>query len=334
MSNRIRTDRVANRKMDRKEELRHYRLLKFKCLEFLRIYDYTQEKTIENCTFTSGTPSIVHHPSHAGQYILHTRWVNYSCDRVGTIVWQSSYTQLNSRCVLNSNMERISEEVFLQESYKESNGLEDIRMFAFQDKLYYSASFAPPHRFFNLMSCGEYEFQDTTYTLDMHTIVLADSPNTNHTEKNWSYVEYNGELCMVYKWFPLQIGKIDFNTNLFHITDVKHNVPDIFRRVCGGTPGYTFNDEIWFVVHICDRHTRRELTFKNYQHMFLVFDIHMNLLRYSECVKFENFQIEFCIGLIVETDRTIVSYSTMDCTSRVGILDNRYIREGIQWTNI
>jgi hypothetical protein len=48
----------------------------------------------------------------------------------------------------------------------------------------------------------------------------------------------------------------------------------------------------------------------------------MNPKRYSEIFKFENCPIEFCLGLILEPGRVILSYSTMDSTSKLIILES------------
>ena len=57
----------------------------------------------------------------------------------------------------------------------------------------------------------------------------------------------------------------------------------------------------------------------------------MNLKRYSEIFKFENYQVKFCLGLIIEETRTIISYSCMDFISKVAIFDNNYITNVLNW---
>jgi hypothetical protein len=59
--------------------------------------------------------------------------------------------------------------------------------------------------------------------------------------------------------------------------------------------------------------------------MLVVFDVDMNLLRYSAPFKFEGECIEYCIGLIVEEERVIIPYSTMDRTSKVAVYSKAYI---------
>ena len=48
----------------------------------------------------------------------------------------------------------------------------------------------------------------------------------------------------------------------------------------------------------------------------------MNLKKHSDFFKFENFRVEFCLGLIVKENKFIVTYSTNDNTSKIMIIPN------------
>jgi hypothetical protein len=130
-------------------------------------------------------------------------------------------------------------------------------------------------------------------------------------EKNWSFVEYKNKLCVIYYWFPLQIGEIDYSTNTMDIIEIKYNIPDYFKNARGSTSGYIYNKEIWFVLH----KTQYKDNKKNYQHFFAIFDLYMNLIRYSELFKLGNCMVEFCTGLIIKNDKIILSYSLLDSQS-------------------
>jgi hypothetical protein len=239
----------------------------------------------------------------------------------------------SSRFLVDASFTQITPEVYLDEVRGKTRGLEDIRLFYCNNSIYYSACFYQPDAYCK-MSCGKYEFHTSTYTLEKHTI---ETVHTERHEKNWAYVEYKGEVCMVYTWYPLKIGKIQYplqmTTNYLHIIEEKQ-VPEAFKSFRGSTPGYRWKDEIWFIVHTTDIQNKGTIEYRAYQHIFVVFDTNMNLLRYSEPFTFEKYPIEFCLGLIIEQDRTIVSYSTMDCTTRIGILSNTYITRGLCWTPV
>ena len=61
--------------------------------------------------------------------------------------------------------------------------------------------------------------------------------------------------------------------------------------------------------------------------MLVIFDDTMNLLRYSAPFKFEGECIEYCLGLVVENDRVIMTYSTWDRTTKIGVYSKKYIDE-------
>ena len=126
---------------------------------------------------------------------------------------------------------------------------------------------------------------------------------------NWVFTEYVGSTHIIYKWAPLQIYKLNKETNLISIVKEK-NMPLIFSHLHGSTCGYTYNNEIWFVLHIVSHEQHSHC-----YHLISVFDIDMNLLRYSSPFKFKGDPVEYCIGLIVEDDRVLMSYSVLSETS-------------------
>jgi len=87
-----------------------------------------------------------------------------------------------------------------------------------------------------------------------------------------------------------------------------------------------FTTEIWFVLHIVSCETPR-----HYYHIIAVFDVNMNILRYSAPFKFEGSSIEYCLSIIVEEERVLINYSTMDRTTRIGIYDRKYIESLLKY---
>ena len=294
----------------------HYSI-KSTCLQFLRTIDFSHSIQHNNIQYNSSTPAIIANPNNPEQYIVNVRFVNYIITANGVFVCKTRPMSIHSRFLVDASFTQITPEVYVDEICEGTGGIEDMRLFYYNNSIYYSACFYQ-YNAYNLMTCGKYDTH-----IEKHTIR---SVHTQCHEKNWSYVEYKGELCMVYIWYPLQIGKIDFTTNLFHIIEEKQ-LPEVFRNIRGSTPSYRWKDEIWFIVHTTDMNGSR----RNYHHRFVVFDTDMNLLRYSEPFKFENYPVEFCLGLIIEQERTIVSYSTLDCTTRIGLLSNEYITHGLMW---
>ena len=136
-------------------------------------------------------------------------------------------------------------------------------------------------------------------------------------KKNWVFLPCGQK--MIYKWQPLSIG--DLSQNQLIINE-KKEMPHIFNAVRGSTNGVLFNKEIWFITHLIHHYENEP---RIYYHMFVKFDLNMNLLSYSAPLKFSNHPIEYCCGFIVEDERIIVSHSIWDRESYIKIYDKKYI---------
>jgi len=149
-------------------------------------------------------------------------------------------------------------------------------------------------------------------------------------EKNWVLTtiseKSNGmneikEDYIIYKWYPLLLCKMNENKTQIDV-EIKKYMPKIFQHARGSTNASFYKNEIWFVVHyVSYEHPR------HYYHSVVVFDNSMNLLRYSAPFKFEGEPIEYCIGLVVEEERLLITYSCWDNSTNIGIYDKKYIEE-------
>jgi len=292
-------------------------------LQFLDIIDFSRSKTVNGVKCFCATPSIVQDPYNSEQYIINFRWLSYRISPDGIYYNIKNPPISNSRCLLNTSMEKITPEIFIDEPYYNLDLIADIRLFCYHGSVYYSGYVHDDGK--AKMACGPYTFHDSNYQIEKHVICIT--PTIQHHEKNWAYVDYKGDLCMIHSWYPIKIGKLDFISNILVIIEEKYDIPEVFKTFRGSTPSYLWEDEIWFIIHTVQFYENRRV----YNHAFVVFDIDMNLLRYSDMFTFENKQVEFCLGLIIEKDRTIVSFSTLDNTSRIGIVSNEYIRNGLVW---
>jgi hypothetical protein len=281
----------------------------------------------ENHIFVTGTPTIIELPNNT--FLINLRWINYNLNSKGGMfginnVKNNNVKNLNSRFKVNNKFQPISKEIFLNEDltyHPYMTGLEDIRIFYYDNKYYYNATIMDSNRHIHATTSQLYPIDDHIYELERPLILPThyDIQTLHIPEKNWSFVKYNNELCIVYSWFPLQIGKI--TTNELKLIESKI-MPKYFTDARGSTPGYTKNNEIWFVVHKAYK--------KEYLHFFAIFDLEMKLLRYSELFKFENVKVEFCISLIVQEKRIILGYSLMDSQSFIAVYSMDYIKN-LKW---
>jgi hypothetical protein len=182
-------------------------------------------------------------------------------------------------------------------------------------------------------SSSIYNINDLTYILERNIILpeMYDLNINKFIEKNWSFVNYKNDLCIIYKWFPLQIGKINYIKNTMNIINIKYNIPEHFKDARGSTSGFIYNDEIWFVLHKTQSYKNNKNTYLNNQHFFAIFDLNMNLIRYSELFTFNNCKVEFCIGLIIKDNEIILSYSLLGTQSIIAVYDLEYINNNIKW---
>jgi mannosyltransferase OCH1-like enzyme len=319
-------------------------------LKYISTFNFT--KTIENeyGTMYSGTPNII---QYNNDYIINLRWINYSYNSNGSKTYiPKQWVSLNSRFIVNNKFEKISKEVFLTEDFSnETNfpgiGIEDIRTFNHDNKIYFLATFFNPDLNRSYVVSNRYTVHDKYYSLNRTYInpTFYNLKKINRLEKNWAMFNYNNSLSVVYDWFPLQIGSIDYNTNTLNIIE-KIEMPEFFKNARGSTVGCNYKNEIWFILHkaqnnekyvpehykfIYPSSQKQVNIIYNYQHFFAVFDLNMKLKRHSELFKLGNEMVEFCTGLIMEEKRLILSYSLLDTNSCVSTYDYDTIRNSIKW---
>jgi mannosyltransferase OCH1-like enzyme len=304
-------------------------------LKSIATVDYTRKiiKNINNqdMTFYSSSPCIISHPINENTYIINIRWVNYTFNEYTHVL-----ISLNSRFELNKKFEKISEEIFSELDYDNNipiNGIEDIRLFNNKNNIYYIGSAYNNNNKLVNISYNNYNYNLNKFQIEKKIITpdFYNLLNFNKIEKNWSLFNYKGDIGVIYNWFPIIIGKINSDNNLLSIINYKYNIPEYFKNSKGTTNGYIKNNEIWFVLHKSQKNTYNKKSYSNYQHFFAVFDLDMNLLRYSELFKLDNSSIEFCIGLIIEIDRIILSYSILDNTTNISAYSIDYIMNDILW---
>jgi hypothetical protein len=314
------------------------------------IYFTKQTLHLVNCksiNFWSSTPTIIPHPDNLSNYLLNIRWNNYHCLEDGTRIWPEggkngnpgTWISINSRMTLDYDFNKISDEIFLEENFFEGikmkyNGLgiEDIRMFIFKGKIYFNGTTFDPSDITTVTTAGEMNYDVNKKYILERNIIHPNFVPKKQTDKNWSYFNYHDQLALVYQWYPLQICAIDFENSTLKIIDNKYSLPDYFKNARGSTTGCTFDQQIWFICHrtFDNGPINNQKTKYDYVHFFAIFNADMELIKYSETFKFDGDKIEYCLGLIVEENRIIISYSNRDCTSKIGIYSHDSL-EQLRW---
>ena len=169
--------------------------------------------------------------------------------------------------------------------------------------------------------------QNITYT-------PINTPYNKECEKNWVFY---GDYKVIYHWYPLTLGKIvkkekenekendNHKPELFFEKEKEIAMPPFFQQVRGSTNGCEFGGEIWFICHVVEYCQPRE-----YYHFFAIFDKStMEIKRWSNLFKYEGEKIEYSLGLIVEEERLIVSYSKWDSTPAIAVYNKKNIEAGL-----
>jgi tetratricopeptide (TPR) repeat protein len=304
-----------------------------------RMIDVNGEPT----KFYSSSSSLIKDPNSDG-YLMNVRYVNYYitdggsylyCDR--WIITVNRYVELDKD--LNVKTDKWFNLVFDDRRYI---GIEDVRIFSDckTDKLLFMGTGYHQSNQIGIVK-GDYDITKDSLTFKE----IVPSFNNSDCEKNWVFVEFQNETHVIYNWHPLQLCKIDEDTNTLNLVSTGE-MPRIFSRARGSTGGYRYSrkvgevapsggnmkidveeSELWFVVHIVSYESPR-----HYYHVIAVFDDNMKLKRYSAPFKFEGDCIEYCIGIVVEDDRVLMTYSNWDRTTKIGVYDKAYIDKMVKYT--
>jgi hypothetical protein len=252
------------------------------------------------------TPSII---ALKNGYVVNVRLVNY------TILPSGAYDYLhgivgteNKRIQLNGDLQVVKEKVLktttksrIPQGWTEHlHGVEDVKLTRIDDDVVFTGTMV--HADGRIGMCiGKYDVMSPT-----ELVMKTDC------EKNWVFLP--GRREMVYKWHPLQWGPLNGSTLTIANTS---SMPRMFEMARGSCNGVEFEKEWWFVVHFVHKH---ESEIRFYYHSIVVFDDAMRLKRYTYPFKFSKTPIEYCLGLVVEPGRLLLTNSQNDSSSNLLIV--------------
>jgi len=255
---------------------------------------------------------------YKNRHILNTRYVNYVYHESGKycIIHDSNsiIRTKNILSILDNNfmptnyLEMSEENIGLPSKPAKFCGLEDIRLYECNGELRYIATnidYSP--NTWNLMIRGIYDVD----ALDYKESRLLYSPGESWCEKNWIPLIKRGcvdEEYFIYKWSPMEIGKINEETNQLEIC-LKYNIASpFFSKVRGSTIFTETNEGLLGIVHFSEDKLPR-----HYYHMFVLLDkTTFKPLKYSENFYFQEIGIEFCIGFNIKDDNYYFWISKFD----------------------
>lgn len=148
-----------------------------------------------------------------------------------------------------------------------------------------------------------------------------------------TFVNINDELVFIYNWYPLQLGKIDFEKTKMEIDNIIYNTPSFFKSIKNASYGVTIKNEIWFILNINQTNNFNGSFIQNNKHLFAVFDLQMNFKQYSELFSFTNEKNEFCKSFIYKDDELIIGYGVSNKECYIAKYDFEDLCISMRWFN-
>lgn len=251
----------------------------------------------EQGKFIPGSASYL---KYDGKHFLNTRYVNYTIkDKKFKIHHPNGY-------VITKNVLSTLDDNLIPIDYKEIedppkdnnmimfNGIEDVRLYEYLNEIHFVAtSMSHSTQGRNLIVTGKYEGNKMT---DCHMI---EPPNKSTCEKNWTPIIQSIDGIeneyFIYKWFPLQIGKIRENKlEIEIIHDIEY---PIFKKFRGSTIFSEWGEFLIGVVH----YSEGERLDRKYFHVLVMLNAKtLRPVKVSNSFYFgKEPGIEFCIGFTI-----------------------------------
>jgi hypothetical protein len=219
------------------------------------------------------------------------RYVNYIKDVYTPTICYS----INKLIIFDNNFNELEHKFFdhtdVELSLKNYIGIEDIKLFNFNEQIYYTGNFVKDR---SQISINPFDFSEIKLN-------LITSLKKETSEKNWCLFERNGELLVVYNWSPLTICKIE-NNKLVLLSEIQTNI----ENLRGSTNGCKIPQGALFITHT-NIHG-------NYLHRFALLNETVSFSRYF---KFENYRVEFCLGMLIIGEDIVISYSLNDKLTKI-----------------
>jgi hypothetical protein len=255
---------------------------------------------------------------YKGKHLLNTRYVNYWIYPNGCYLFHNTnriienknmLSELNPTTMKPLNYRELADYIPLPISDCLSRGLEDIRLYEYNGKVKYMATtmgYSATGK--SRMILGNYDIEK----VGVYDGKVIESPDpTSWCEKNWIPIIKDNEELFIYKWYPLEIGKIKKEEigkikKEKHVLEIIHrySVPSILFQKIRGSTIFTEREEGYLgIVHFSEEHSPR-----HYYHLFVLLNREtLEIESYTHPFCFEKLGIEFCVGFAIrETEKEYV----------------------------
>lgn len=245
---------------------------------------------------------------------MNVRYVNYTIQPNGTYTFRHNdgkITTINRAFWLTPDLRVEREHWFdgIANPDLQYQGIEDVRIFAGENGgVQFMGTAQDPDTKKLRIGYGNYSTSSATLTPSIY-----ESPEGRECEKNWSaFRDATGAQRILYDWSPLKV--IDASGK---IVSTNTQVPGFFRHLRGSSNGVPAgNGELWFLTHFVEYSAPR-----HYYHIIVALDAAtLTVKRWSTPFKFNGDPIEFGLGLVVEADRVLMTYSCWDRSATLMVI--------------
>lgn len=264
-------------------------------------------------------PTSMSYLYYKGDHLLNIRYINYWLYPGGRYliyhpenhIYTKNYYSFwdpNNGFVPTCLNEMDDSTVSLQSFGGSIYGLEDIRLYEYNNEIYFIATninYSGIGR--NRMIKGKYNIEKRTYD---DCILLVPPNKDSWCEKNWIPIIKGQKEYFIYKWFPFEVGTLVEKvgpegasyTQLDICLQYQHKTP-FFEKVRGSTPFIPFSNGSKEEGYLGVVHFSEEKCPRQYFHMLVLLDKETLMpLRYSSHFFFHNVSIEFCVGFAIIDD--------------------------------
>ena len=263
--------------------------------------------------YYGSTPSMILDDC-TGDYIVNVRLVSYKIADNGSYIFKDVVSTRNKYLRLDRDFNVKTSQILTDNTISATpldwtdklHGIEDIKLYKYKGETYFTGT--------SLHSDKNIGCVYGKYSLDC--LKPTEMKRISTCEKNWVPVP-GDKNRFIYRWYPLTICEL-LEDNTLAVLNT-YDMPKLFKNARGSSPGYMYNNEIWYVIH----YVYVENCLRTYYHSVVIFDKDFTIKRYSLPFKFSNHRIEYCLGIIVENDRILFSHSENDSNSKISVVSKR-----------
>lgn len=289
--------------------------------------------------FANSTPTMCY-LCRDTKLLVNVRYVNYRIDEKGNYINKDKIETKNWLTLYDRKTGAIEKEFELEHNRELDNlyvGLEDVRLFEHDDKVYFTANRGLPEGT-RPEDTGKMAIEFGAINLETgktESSVLQSKNGMKAIEKNWTLFKdgveqptvdprvtaegsyskgsyTNSALKIVYGWYPFTLYDQDLGKN---VAQNCSNLPPFFAHIRGSCNGIRVGSETWFLCHTVSYEDRRY-----YYHLIIALDTASNKVkRWTKYFTLEGKPVEYALGFLYDAsnEEFLLGYSTMDRTTEI-----------------